>query len=77
MKPPPDFVDKMLATLEGNGGLFAYEARLLLSKVHRLDRVRLAALSGYALGLAVNPRHTQLRPEDCPAIYPDHQAQLP
>ena len=68
MTPPSDFVDDMLALLQANGCLSLYEARVLLAHVHRLDRVRLAALSGYALGLAVNPRHTQLRPEDCPNV---------
>ena len=64
----------MLATLGGDGGLHPYESRVFLSWVHRLDRVRLAALSGYALGLAVNPRHTQLRPEDCPQLRYARQA---
>lgn len=44
--------------LKSPNGLTPEESKMFVTLLHKLDRIRLAGVSGYALGLAASPRHT-------------------
>ena len=57
---------QILDRMKSKDGLTNDEAETFVALLHKLDRIRLAEVSGYALGLAISPRRT--------VIHPDHEA---
>ena len=49
---------EMIDMMKSNEGLTAEESQELVRLIHKLDRIRLAMVSGYTLGLSTRPRHT-------------------
>lgn len=59
----PGSATDILDRMKSADGLTHAEAETFVSLLHKLDRIRLAEVSGYALGLAVSPRRTVIDPD--------------
>lgn len=55
---PGETAEEFLDRIKSPEGLTPEEATTFVTLLHKLDRIRLAQVSGYALGLASLPRHT-------------------
>lgn len=57
-RPGSETAEEMLHRMKSANGLTEEESKTFVTLLHKLDRIRLAMVSGYALGLASMPRHT-------------------
>ena len=59
VKSENDFIESM----KPSSLLAPGEAETFVAILHKLDRIRLAEVAGYAWGLATIPRHTVITPD--------------